>query len=180
MKSLVRVVLLGILVTGIASCSLLDVERDVEFTSTLTIDVEEPVMKSTAGVGFAAAETVTPRNNEVVEEYAHLVENYDVSEIVAIVRSVSQSEVVFLKGSVFSIYQGNKTASWTMGTDYPAEVGTIFEMQNLGNAYGVVADILLTADPFFVTAVGETNVGNVLITLDVTIKSKLTANPLNN
>ena len=179
MKSLVRVFLLGMLVTGIASCSLLDVERDVELSATLNLDSVEQTMKSTNAGGFTAAELVDPSTNEVVDEYADLVENYDVSEIVAVVRSVSEAGVVFLAGSTFSIYQGNKTASWSMGSDFPAEVGDIFEMTNLGNAYGMVADILLTAQPFYVAAVGETNVGDVTITMEVTIRSRLTANPTN-
>jgi hypothetical protein len=66
-----------------------------------------------------------------------------------------------------------------MGSDYPAEVGNIFEMTNLGDAYGTVADILLTGQPFYVAAVGETNVGDVHITMEVTIRSRLTANPTN-
>ncbi|TFH21819.1 MAG: hypothetical protein E4H10_14755 [Bacteroidia bacterium] len=179
MKSLVRVFLLTVLATGIASCSLLDVEKDVEFAATLNINVEDPVVKSTGGVGFAVAELVDPSTNDVVDEYGDLIENYDVSEIVAVVRSVSEAGVVFLAGSTFSIYQGNKSATWSMGTDYPAEVANIFEMTDLGDAYGVVADILLTGDPFYVAAVGETNVGNVSISMEVTIKSRLTANPLN-
>jgi len=180
MKSFVRVFLLAMLATGIASCSLLDVERDVDLSATLNINVEEPVMKSTEGVGFAVAELVIPRENDVVDEYAHLVENYDVSEIVAVVRSVSETGVVFLEGSTFAIYQGTTlNAVWTMDTDYPAEVGNIFNMTDLGDAYGVVADILLTSDPFYVAAVGETNVGDVSITMEVTIRSRLTANPTN-
>jgi hypothetical protein len=179
MKSFVRVFLLALLVIGVGSCSLLDIERDVELSATLNIDAVEQTMKSTTAGDFTVAELVDPGTNEVVEEYADLVENYDVSEIVAVVRSVSQSDVEFLSGSVFSIYQGNTTASWTMGTNYPAEVGNIFEMTDLGDAYGVVADILLTGDPFYVAAEGETNVGNVTITMEVTIRSTLTANPLN-
>ena len=179
MKSLVRVFLLGMLVTGIASCSLLDIERDVELSATLNLDSVEQTMKSTNAGGFTAAELVDPSTNEVVDEYADLVENYDVSEIVAVVRSVSEEGVVFLAGSTFSIYQGNKTESWSMGSDYPAEVGNIFEMTNLGDAYGMVADILLTGQPFYVAAVGQTNEGDVTITMEVTIRSRLTANPTN-
>ena len=180
MKSFVRVFLLALLAMGIASCSLLDVERDVDLSATLNIDVVDPVMKSTEGVSFTEAELVNPKTNEVVDEYAHLVENYDVKEIVAVVRSVSEPGVVFLSGSTFAIYQGTElNAVWTMQTDYPADVGNIFEMTDLGDAYGVVADILLTADPFYVAAVGETNVGDVSITMEVTIRSRLTANPLN-
>lgn len=181
MKNFERVFLLALLATGIASCSLLDVERDVEFAANLNIDVVDPVLKSTDGVGFATAELVTPRDNEVVEEYAHLVKKHDVSEIIAVVVAVSEPGIVFLKGSTFAIYQGTTlNATWTMKEDYPAELGSIFEMTNLGDAYGVVADILMTADPFYVGAVGETNVGDVSVTMKVTIKSKLTANPISN
>lgn len=182
MKSYLILFSLAVLAMGFASCSLLDVEVDTEYTATLNIFVEEPVMKSTTGVAFSASSTVNPDENEEVEEYGHLIENYDVSEIVAVVTSVNQIDeldVVFLAGSTFSIQQGSTTASWTMGTDWPVEVGTIFEMENLGDAYGMVADILLTLDPFNVTATGETNVGGVSITMDVTIRSTLTANPLN-
>ena len=182
MKSLLKVFLLAMLATGFASCNLLDVEVDTEYTSYLNIEVEEPVIKSTTGVSFSASGPINPDENEEVEEYGHLIENFDVSEIVAVITSVSQTDdldVVFLAGSTFSIQQGSTGASWTMGTDYPAEVGTIFEMEDLGDAYGVVADILLTLDPFTVTAIGETNVGGVYLTMEVTIKSTLTANPLN-
>jgi len=182
MKSFVRVFLLALLVTGIASCSLLDVERDVEFAANLNIEVEEPVLKSTDGIAFIAIEFINPEDNEVVEEYGELVENYDVSEIVAVVTSVSQTDdldVVFLSGSAFSIYQGGKTATWTMDSDWPVEVGTTFGMGDLGDAYGLVSDILLSHEQFSVSAFGETNVGGVYVTLKVTIKSKLTANPLN-
>jgi len=180
MKNFVRVFLLAVLATGIASCSLLDIERDVELAATLNIDVVNPVTKSTEGVEFTEAELVNPRENDVVDEYAHLVENYDVSEIVAVVRSVSEPGVVFLAGSTFAIYQGTTlNATWTMQTDYPADVGNIFNMTDLGDAYGVVADILLTSEPFYVAAVGETNVGDVSITMEVTIRSTLTANPTN-
>ena len=132
MKSYVKLLLLVILVTGFASCGLLDVEVDSTFKANLEIEVDEPVTKSAEdGVAFFATETIIADDNEEVEEYGHLIETVDVTDIMAVVAVVTQTDdldVVFLAGSTFTIEQGGTSASWTMETDWPIEVGTTFDM----------------------------------------------------
>lgn len=180
MKSLVRVFLLGMLVAGLASCSLLDVEIDTTFEGDLPIVVEEPVMKSTnAGFPFESSATIDVLDDEDVYEYQDKIDDFIVSGVTATVTSVNQDGVELLSGTAFTITNGARTATWTLVSNMPVEQGTSQNLEDLGGIYKTVSEILADMKPFTVSASGSTNVAPVSAVIRLGIDTKVVANPLN-
>ena len=179
MKSLVRVFLFAVLATGIASCSLFDVEIDTTFEADLAIEVEEPVVKSTeAGHSFEAFASIDVLDDEDVYEYQDKIDDFIVSGVTVKVTWVNQEGVELLPETAFTITNGTRTATWTLKTSMPVEVGTSVNLEDLGKIYDTVNAILADMKPFTVSAVGTTNVAPVSAILVLGINTKVVANPL--
>jgi hypothetical protein len=182
MKSLVRLFMLGILAVGVASCSLFDVEIDTTFEGDLQIEVDEPVMKSTTADSypFEASDQIDVLDDEDVYEYQDKIDDFIVSGVTVSVTSVTPSQgVELLPQTAFTITNGTRTATWTLATSMPVEVGTSQDLEDLGKIYETVNAILGDMKPFTISAVGSTNVAPVSAVLRLGIKTKVVANPLN-
>jgi hypothetical protein len=182
MKSLVRLFMLGILAVGVASCSLFDVEIDTTFEGDLFVEVDEPMVKSTTADSypFQASATIDVLDDEDVYEYQDKIDDFIVSGVTVAVTSVTPSEgVELLPQTAFTITNGTRTATWTLATSMPVEVGTSQDLEDLGKIYETVNAILGDMKPFTISAVGSTNVAPVSAVLRLGIKTKVVANPLN-
>lgn len=182
MKSIARVFLLAVLAAGLASCSLFDVEIDTTFDADLFIDVAEPVVKSAAAEGypFEAYATIDVLDDEDVYEYQDKIDDFIVSGVTVSVTSVTPSQgVELLPQTAFTISNGTRTATWTLASSMPIEVGTSQDLEDLGKIYETVNAILADMKPFTVSAVGSTNVAPVSAILRLGINTKVVANPLN-
>jgi len=178
MKNLLRLMTLAGFILAMASCSLLDVKVDTEFNGDLDIQVEEPVMKATDDTDFYAEKDINPRDDEDVNEYSDKIEEFDVTEVIATVLSVNKDGVIFREGTEFSIWNETHTATWTLGSDWSIEPGTEVTLDDLGDIYGTVADILGSLEVFWVSADGTCNETDVTIKLRIGISTTVIANPL--
>jgi hypothetical protein len=182
MRSLVRVILLAILAVGVGSCSLFDVEIDTVFEGDLFVEVDEPMVKSATADSypFQASATIDVLDDEDVYEYQDKIDDFIVSGVTVTVTSVTPSEgVEFLPQTAFTITNGTRTATWTLATSMPVEVGTSQDLEDLGKIYETVNAILGDMKPFTISAVGSTNVAPVSAVLRLGIDTKVVANPLN-
>ena len=179
MKSLVRVFLLVILATGVASCSLFDVEFDTTFEGDLDIEVQDPGVKSAAdSYPFNASVTVDVLDDEDVYEYQDKIDDFIVSGVTATVTWINTDGVEFLAGSTFTITNGTRTASWTLPVNIPIAEGTSMNLEDLGDVYKTVSAILADMRPFTMSAVGTCNKAPVSAIIRLGIETKVIANPL--
>jgi len=181
MRSLIRVFLLAILAVGVSSCSLFDVEFDTVFEGDLFLQVDEPMVKSTGAESypFQASATIDVLDDEDVDEYQDKIDDFIVSGVTVTVTSVTPSDgVELLPQTAFTISNGTRTATWTLATSMPVEVGTSQDLEDLGKIYETVNAILGDMKPFTISAVGSTNVAPVSAVLRLGIDTKVVANPL--
>ena len=179
MKNYVRVFLLAMLATGIASCSLFDVEFDTEFEGDLAIEVEEPVLKSTLeAFPFSASTTINVLDDEDVYEYQDKIDDFIVSGVTATVTWINTDGVEFLAQTAFTITNGTRTVTWTLPVNVPIEEGTSLNLEDLGDVYKTVSAILSDMKPFTVSAVGNCNKAPVSAIIRLGIETKVLANPL--
>jgi len=180
MKSFVKVLLLAILATGMASCSLFDVEIDTSFDGFLNIDVEETALKSAdSPFPFSESTTIDVLDDEDVYEYQDKIDDFIVSGVTVMVTWVNQDGVEFLPGTKFTITNGTRTAEWQLDSNMPVEEGVEVDLKDLGKAYETVNQILGDMKPFTVSASGTCNKAPVSAILILGIKTKVVANPLN-
>jgi hypothetical protein len=180
MKSYAKLFLLAMFATGLASCSLLDVEFDATYSGDLEIEVQEPSVKSANADSypFQASATINVLDDEDVYEYQDKINDFIVSGVTATVSWVNQGDVEFLPQTAFTITNGTRTATWTLDSSLPIVEGTSVTLTDLGDIYKTVSEILADLKPFTVSTVGSCNKAPVSAVIRLGIETKVVANPL--
>lgn len=182
MRNLIQVALLVILTASLSSCEKIKGLFDVEFETTLSgdldIEVQESAMKSTASHKFEKSAEVDPFANDDIAEYEDNIKDFAVDGVLVKVTYVSKKNVVFYKGTKFSIWDDEGGVDWTMENDWPIEQGTELTLEDLSKVYLEVEKILNKKKAFNVGVDGLSSETGVFITLRIGIDTKVTANPL--
>lgn len=178
MNKLMKIALGLVLMLGVASCELFNVDVESTLSGTLDIAVQQEMSKGTADVHpFDASTTIDPLEDPDVEEYADKIVDVGVDGVVAEVEYVSESDVVFYTGSTFSISNSNSTAEYTLDEDWPIEVGTTVSLEDLGGFYDDMSEILLDLEVFTLAMTGTSSKSGVEVTIRIDIETTMTGNP---
>lgn len=167
---------------GISSCekigSLFDVEFDTDLQGDLDVAVQEQVKKSVAAYGFEASATVDPLSDDDIKEYVDNIKSFDVNDVIVEVLSVNKDEVVFKSGTYFYVADGSSEVRWTLGNDWTVTEGTQITLEDAGDLYAAVAEMLDKKGAFTVGTAGECSDTDVFVTLRIGIDTHVTAKPL--
>jgi len=182
MRTLLKVSIMLMLVAGIFSCekikSIFDVEIDTTLSGNLDIDIQESAKKSAAGYDFESSATINPLDDEDIAEYTDKIKEFQVNGVEVEVIYVNKGDVVFESGTAFYISDMSNTITWTLSGDWDVMEGTTLSLEDMGDVYQAVADILDKKETFTVGAVGTCSQTDVYITLKMGIDTKVIANPL--
>jgi hypothetical protein len=179
MKSTVRILLLILITAGFTSCekikSLFDFDVDTTISGDLNILTDATETKSANSFGFNESITVQVLNDDLYE-YEDQIKDFVVSGVTASVESISETDVIILADSKFTISNSNHTVVWTFGSDWPVSVGTSVNLEDAG-VFDMVEQILDDRLPFTMTAVGTCNKGGVSAIIRLGIETTVTVNP---
>lgn len=182
MRTPLKVMLLVMLAAGISSCekikSIFDVDFDTTLSGDLDIDIQEPVTKSTNNYEFEAFADIDPLDDEDIAEYVDNIKSFAVDGVVAEVVYVNKENVVFKQGTFFVISDSNTEVKWTLSSDWTIMEGTEITLEDAGDIYKSVADILDKKGTFKVGVSGVSSETGVYITIRIGIDTKVTASPL--
>ncbi len=176
MKIQTNLMLLAMIASfAMVSCDKLDVEFDADYKTTLNVVTEKGFVKSTDGAFYESA-TIDPLSNSDMAKYAKKIKSIEVREVKGVIKSINEPtllETCLLKMSS----PGSTSAEWTY-TNKQLDVGTEFIMDNSNGQLDNMEQILDKKEEFTVEMSGSTSGDNVSFSLEVTIKTKVTANPL--
>ena len=179
MRSTLSILMLVILSAGFTSCerirSLFDEEIDTTISGDLDILTDASEIKSTDSYGFNESITVQVLNDDLYE-YEEEIQDFIVSGVTATVDSISETGVMILTDSKFTISNSNHTVVWTFGSDWPVSKGTYINLEDAG-LYDMVAQILDDRVPFTMSAEGSCNKGGVYAVIRLGIETTVTVRP---
>lgn len=162
----------------IASCNTvkdaLDVTFDTSFTAPLNIDVPEGTKAGINGT-FNESATIDPLTDENVKKYADNLKDFEVTELTGEITSINKD--VTLTTMTITVSNASKSTSWTVN-NVAISQGTKITFGNDNGEWDTVNNILKDKQEFTVTAQGETDQDGVQFNLNLTIKVRVTANPL--
>ncbi|HOI32547.1 MAG: hypothetical protein PHG67_10235 [Bacteroidales bacterium] len=151
---------------------LLDVKFEANFKSDLNIDVPAESKSAT----FNAEATIDPLSNSDFAEYGSKIKDIEIKGVKAVVTAINKS--VVLENAEISVTSGSMTpAVWTY-SDVTLAVGTELVMDNANNQWDNVQAILESLNPFTTAMSGTVSESGVQFTLQIEIKTSVTANPL--
>lgn len=159
--------------------SLLDVKFDSELSGDLNVTVPAEGLKSAAlgaGDSFSKSVTIDPKSDADIEKYFDKLKSFDVQEVTGTVKSVTGGPVKILSGTI-SVTSGSTVASWSV-TNFNVTNGATIVLDNSGGQWDKVNKILDEKKSFTASIEGTSDKGGVSFTIRVTIKVKVTANPL--
>ncbi len=172
--------LVAIIVLTSSCCNKLEDLLDVTFNVEYSVDLDAIVpplanLKTTNG-NFSASASIDPNTNEKFAEYADKIKGVEITSISAKVLEISKQ--VTIEHASIAVFSGTKNTSWAFSNEI-LTVGKILTMGNESGQWTIVQDILEDKNIFTVDVVGETDVDDVEFTIEITIRSKVIANPLN-
>jgi len=169
MKHIKKLAFLMIVALAMASCNLLNVDVDTEFTGILDIEVEEGMKKGTLETlhPFSAETTLNPRNDEV-EPYVDNINSVEVGTITAKVNYVSEENVVVKKGAKFTV-SGIVDTEWILAEDWPIITDDVRVIEDQDGFYGDVSKILGEIKDFDIKLEGKSTQSGVFIKLEFSI-----------
>jgi hypothetical protein len=176
-KSLVSLVLIIILAS--TGCKKLENLLDVTFNAEYTVNLEAVIppasdLKQSAGV-FSACKIIDPNSNSEFSAYADKIKKIEITSISAKVLSINKP--VTIKMASIAIFSETGSTAWNFSNE-AITVGKILTLGNESSQWIIAQNIFTDKNIFTILLDGETNVDDVNFTLEVTIKTKVTANPL--
>ncbi len=183
MKNLMKIGLLLALVVSISSCEkvkgLFDIDFDTTFKGDLEIEIPESELKSAEFHEFHSTVEVKIEDYDDIVEYGENIREINVDSILATVKDVNKDDVVFSKGTTFSIYDTEDKATWELENDWDIVVGTKITLGDIGTEkYNTVKRILEKQKAFTISGDGYCTQKGVSITIRLSINTTVVANPL--
>lgn len=190
MKNLMNIVLVVLLATSLSSCkkikSIFDVEIETTLTGDLYIDVQESGLKSADAdsISFISTITIDPLDDDDVNEYQEKIVEVAVDGILATVEEVylddgTQDDVIFYRGTTIRVERGSSSGTWTFGTDWNVMVGDEITLEDAGDIYDAVSEMLSPPmGEITVICKGKCSKSGVHVVLRIDFETTYTANPL--
>lgn len=176
MKNL-KYLLAGVFLTGLlfSSCNKAKEALDVKFDATYDADINVDISPALRNVAFSESTTIDPASDPNVSRYFDKIKKFEIQEITGEITNISK-EVTLVTGTL-SIYNENRNASWTLN-NVPLTTGTVLTLDDSGGGWDTVSQILKDKQVFTVRIEGEVSEGDVSFTINIKIKTKVTASPL--
>ncbi len=172
MKSLI-VYLFGFLIIGMSffSCDKIDELTEVDFEA--TYDAELDVQAYSRGIDgtFYAYATIDPSSNSDFHKNKDKIKNI---EILSVSGTMLTLNTDFTLNAALSIYSDKYEAYWSY-SEFPVSVGTTLTLGNEDGQWSTVKSIANEKAPYHVSISGNTDKDDLVFTLRVTIKYKVTA-----
>jgi len=151
---------------------LLDVKFDANFKSDLNIDVPTGTKSAT----FSAEATIDPQSNTDFAEYGSKIKEIEIKEAKATILAINKT--VVMENAEISVTSGSMTpAKWNYSNETLA-VGTVLTLGNESGQWDNVQAILNAQNAFTTAINGTISEDDVQFTLQIEIKTSVTANPL--
>jgi hypothetical protein len=186
MKNLGIVALVVLLSASFTSCEkikgIFDVDVETTLSGDLDIDIPESAKKAAGPYEFETFASIDPTDNPDVADNADRIKEITADGIIATVTNVSlggqsTDDLVLIKGTSFSIENGQVGATWTLQNDWPILKGTELKLEDVQGIYNEVTTILTTLEPFKIVCKGSASLKGISITITVDIKTTVTGNP---
>jgi hypothetical protein len=151
---------------------LLDVKFDADFKSDLNIDVPAGARSAT----FSESATIDPQSNTDFAEYGSKIKEIEIKEVKATILAINKS--VVLESADLSVTSGDMTpANWSFSNE-TLTVGKELTLDNNNGQWDNVQAILNTQNAFTTAISGTVSEDDVQFTIQIEIKTSVTANPL--
>lgn len=164
----------------ISSCNQVDDLTDVSFNTEFKADLDCEVIPDTLRSGingtFSAAATIDPLADSTVEKYIDKIKSWEIINLKGEILSVSKEGANLLSANI-GVSNANHSTAWQIGNT-PLVVGQQITLDNANGQWDSVNQILAEKQIFTVVATGTTDEDDMSFVIRVTIKSKVTANPL--
>ncbi len=180
MKSIKTLIsLVTIIILASSGCNklenLLDVTFNAEYKANLEVIIPTAlILKQSTGM-FSASKTIDPASNSEFLAYADKIKKIEITSISAKVISINKP--VTLKVASIAIFSETRSTAWNFSNE-AINVGKVLTLGNETNQWIITQNIFNDKNIFTIFIDGETNVEDISFTLEVTIKTKVTANPL--
>lgn len=183
MRTTVKLLVLLMFTAGMISCesikSLADVEFETEMNTDLDIIPNQQTLKGELDTWtFLAEEKIDPTADPEIEKYVNNIKGYQVRELKAVVKSTTKTGVTIKGGSFFEISDATDQTRWTLPSDFDVTVGNSYILGNDAGEWNTVQSILGRNSEFDVSVEGDISDGDVVVVIEIYIKSMVTANPL--
>ena len=158
--------------------NLADVEFDADYSADIDVTIapdEKSALKATQNYTFNESETIDPNSNSDFDKYADKIKDVEVKSVTAEVISINKE--VTLTATTLEIFSDNHSASWYF-EEKVVNVGTSLSLQQDDAKLTAMEKIIDEREPFTVSVRGESSKDDVQMTIRVTVKTKITANPL--
>lgn len=174
-----KINILGTLILAVtiiwSGCNKIEEATDIEFEATYNADLDVVVPSGQRSATFNSKTTIDPLSDPKVAQYINKIKNYKVLMVNAEITSISED--VTLLNAKLEIYTDANNAEWNL-TNLPLSQGAQLELGNENGQWDTVKQILEEKKEFTIELTGETDKGDVSFTVRVSIKAKVTANPL--
>lgn len=173
----INYLILGFLFVSLiyAGCSKIENAADVEFDADYNTNLFADVPASGQKAAFVAESKIDPLENDDVSKYINQIKNIEIQKITAEVVEINK-EATLVSGNL-DIYTSSNKASWNLD-NLPLTKGAVLELNNTEGQWNTVKQIFAEKTSFDVKLTGNTNQGDLMFTLKVSIETKVTANPL--
>lgn len=181
MKTITKVLMLlafiAVTSTGCEKAKdLLDVEFNADFKTDLNVDIPAETSRNADAIFYTEA-TIDPKSNSDFEEYGSKIKEINILEVNATITAINK-ETVLETAEVKVTSEGMNSAIWTF-TNETLNVGKTLTLDNSNGQWDNVKAMLNAQNAFTVSMGGTADQDDVQFTLQVEIKTKVTANPLN-
>lgn len=128
-------------------------------------------------ISFAQSTTVDPASNAEIAKYLDKIKDWNVNEVVGTFNNVNAP--ITLDTLKLQMYSGTKNATWLF-TNVTIDNGKTLTLSNSSGQWDAVKSILNNKTQFTAELSGSTSstTGGSQFTLNVVIKTSITANPL--
>ncbi len=152
----------------------LDVTFDTSFKSDLNIDVPAGTKADING-SFSESATIDPMGDPNVAKYADNIKSFEVTAITGKIVAINKD--VNISNFNIAVASATMNASWNFPSVAVTQ-GTELTLSNDDGQWDTINSILGDKDVFTVSASGETDQDDVQFSLQITISTRVTANPL--
>ena len=183
MKTLIPILLIVVLFSGLVSCEKIADEIGGAVEITINTDIEAPLVvvpMETKGPSdtafFLKSATLNPTKNEDLADYLEEIENIEVTGIALKVTEVSQENLVMYNGHFnFTDLVNNKTFDFDTEVNTPIQIGTLIEVDNTHENWDVIVKAMEDLHAGQITAQGAINSNDFKITFVYGISIKVKA-----
>ena len=174
-------ILVAVIILVSSGCNKLENLLDVTFNAEYTVNLGAVTypsqgLKQSTGL-FSASATIDPTSNSDFLKYAEKIKEIEITSVSAKVLSINKPFTI--ETASIAVFSESRNTAWNF-TNEIINIGKFFTLGNNSDQWAIIHNIIEDQNTFTVLVDGETNVDNVEFTLEITIKTKITANPLEN